>query len=231
MVEVRVWGDFACFTRPENKAERVTYDIMTPSAARGVLEAIFWKPEFQWRIREIWVLKPIQHLSILRNEVGNAQSIQSAYSWQESGEHYYADNDRTRVQRHSLVLRDVEYLIRAEMQLKPHASDPVFKYQDQFRRRIKRGQCHHTPYLGTREFSAYFAPPDGSEKPITRSDDLGRILFDITYVAEEGGPVIFRQHDTDGARWIEGRARPVFFSAQLDRGVLHVPLELYEEMN
>lgn len=229
MLEVKVWGDWACFTRPENKAERVSYDVMTPSAARGVLEAIFWKPEFRWQVREIWVLKPIRHFSILRNEVGSAASVRAAHGWQTNDGHYYADADRA--QRHSLLLKDVSYLIRAEMVLASHATDPVFKYRDQFRRRVQRGQCHHTPYLGNREFSAYFAPPDGNEEPIPISDDLGRILFDILYTEENDGPVLFAQHDGAGVNWVEGRAQPRFFPARLENGILRIPQSLYEEVN
>jgi len=229
MLEVKVWGDWACFTRPENKVERVSYDVMTPSAARGVLEAIFWKPEFQWQIREILVLKPIRHFSLLRNEVKNAALVRAARGWYKNDGHYYADGDRT--QRHSLVLKEVSYLIRAEMTLHSHASDPIFKYLDQFRRRVNRGQCHHMPYLGCREFSAYFAPPDGAETPIPRTDDLGRMLFDISYTPERSGPVVFRQHDSTGSAWVEGRASPHFFSARLDKGILSIPSELYEEVS
>lgn len=227
MLEVKVWGDWACFTRPENKVERVSYDVITPSAARGVLEAIFWKPEFRWQVREIWVLKPIRHFSILRNEVGSAASVRAARGWQDSDGHYYADADRA--QRHSLLLKDVSYLIRAEMDLASHATDPVFKYRDQFRRRVQRGQCHHTPYLGTREFSAYFALPDGNETPIPITDDLGRVLFDIAYTKEKDGPVLFAQHDAAGANWVEGHARPRFFPARLESGILRIPEGLYEE--
>lgn len=229
MLEVKVWGDWACFTRPENKAERVSYDVMTPSAARGVLEAIFWKPEFRWQVREIWILKPVRHSSILRNEVGSVASVRAAHGWQDNDGHYYADADRA--QRHSLLLKDVSYLIRAEIDLAPHATDPVFKYRDQFRRRVQRGQCHHTPYLGTREFSAYFALPNGTEKPIPVTDDLGRMLFDISYKKEKGGPIIFAQHDITGTNWVEGRARPRFFSARLENGTLRIPRSLYEEVD
>src|SRR4051812_13242771 len=97
-LDVRVWGEFACFTRPEFGTERVSYEVMTPSAARGVLEAIYWKPEFRWLIREIWALKPIRHISILRNEMNSTQSERSARSWERTGGGYYADEDRA--QRH-----------------------------------------------------------------------------------------------------------------------------------
>ena len=158
-LEVKVWGEFACFTRPEMKAERVSYSVMTPSAARGVLEAIFWKPEFSWQVREIWVLNPIRHFSILRNEVNSKAAFATARGWGRTGGGYFADEDRA--QRHTLALRDVAYLIKADMALAPHATEDIAKYRDQFRRRVNRGQCYHQPYLGCREFVASFGPPDG----------------------------------------------------------------------
>src|SRR5437773_2434743 len=166
---LRVWGDFACFTRPEMKVERVSYDVMTPSAARGVVEAIFWKPEFYWQIQQIWVLKPIRHFSILRNEINSKAVVSTARGWVNDGGGYFADDDRA--QRHTLALRGVAYLIKADILLKPHATDDVAKYRDQFRRRVNRGQRHSVPYLGCREFAAYFGPPDGNEQPIDLTDD------------------------------------------------------------
>jgi len=207
-VEVKVWGDFACFTRPEMKVERVSYDVMTPSAARGVLEAIFWKPEFSWQIREIWVLKPIRHFSILRKWVNGKAVVSTAKGWAENGGGYFAEDDRA--QRHTLALRDVAYLIKADAVLKPHATDDVAKYRDQFRRRVDRGQRHAAPYFGCREFTAYFGPPDGSERPIDVSDDLGRMLFDIDYAADDSG-----------------RGTPRFFAACLKSGILTIPTTLY----
>lgn len=208
LLEVKVWGDYACFTRPEMKVERVSYEVMTPSAARGVLEAIFWKPEFSWRVREIWVLKPIRHFSILRNEVNNKAIVSTARKWREEGGGYFAEEDRA--QRHTLALRDVAYIIKADIALKQHATDDIAKYRDQFRRRVNRGQCHSIPYLGCREFAAYFGPPDGSEQPIELSDDLGRMLLDLDYAPDESG-----------------RGVPRFFAARLEKGVLRVPIELY----
>src|SRR5215204_1330075 len=163
-LEVKVWGEFACFTRPEFGAERVSYEVMTPSAARGVLEAIFWRPEIEWRVREIVVLNPIRRFSILRNEVTSLQSERSARSWTGEGGGYYADEDRA--QRHTLCLRDVAYVIRADIFLKPHTNDHPAKYRDQFRRRVVRGQCFSQPYLGTREFSAFFGPPVADEEHV-----------------------------------------------------------------
>lgn len=227
-LEVKVWGDFACFTRPEFGVERVSYEVMTPSAARGILEAIFWKPEFRWRVREIAVLKPIRHYSILRNEMNSVQSERSARSWQAHGGGYYADDDRA--QRHTLCLRDVAYIIRADVELKEHTTDHPAKYRDQFRRRVKRGQCFTQPYLGTREFSAFFGPPDGDEEPIEPGEEygLGLMLFDVEFEPEAKGKVAYAGHGADGRTVERGNARPRFFQARLSGGVLRVPPELYE---
>ena len=130
-VELKVWGELACFTRPEMKAERVSYSVITPSAARGVLEAIFWKPEFSWQVREIWVLNPIRHFSILRNEVSSKAVVATVERWAKNGGGYFAEEDRA--QRHTLALRDVAYLIKADVALRHHATQDVAKYRDQFR--------------------------------------------------------------------------------------------------
>lgn len=219
---VRAWGDYALFTRPEFKTERVSYQVMTPSAARGVLEAIFWKPEMSWRIREIQVLKPIRHFSILRNEVNSHQSERAARNWARSGDGgYYADEDRS--QRHALCLRDVAYVIKADIELRGHATEPAAKYRDQFRRRVARGQCHHQPYFGTRECTAYFDEADSQERPISLSDDLGLMLLDVDFQVSDGGNLEYLAHDGDGARVVQGNATPRFFQAQLVQGVLTVP--------
>lgn len=205
-LQVKVWGEFACFTRPEMKVERVSYPVMTPSAARGVLEAIFWKPEFEWRVREIWVLNPIRQFSILRNEVNNRQSNRSAMSWADSGGGYYADEDRA--QRHTLGLRDVAYVIKANIALRAYADADEAKYRDQFRRRVQRGQCLHRPALGCREFAADFCNLDGTERSIEVTEDLGLMLGDLSYKAD-------------------GRGTPVFFNARLEDGVMSVPQHIY----
>lgn len=230
MLTLKVWGDYACFTRPENKVERVSYDVMTPSAARGVLEAVFWKPEFEWRVREIHVLKPIRRFSLLRNEVNALASERAAKGWAANGGGYFAEEDRS--QRHALILRDVAYLIRADIVLKPHASDPVQKYREMFTRRVGRGQAFHQPYLGTREFTAFFDLPDGDEQAIDLTDDLGRMLFDLRFTGapgQKGGRLKYRTHSPEGGRWTSGNATPAFFPARLQAGVLHVPRQLYGE--
>jgi CRISPR-associated protein Cas5d len=217
---VKVWSnDGALFTRPEFGAERVSYPVMTPSAARGVLEAIFWKPEFTWIVREIKVLKPIRHFSILRNEMNSWQSASSAKS---PDYHYFADDDRA--QRHSLCLRDASYIISAEILLKDHANAPDAKYRAQFRRRVKKGQCHHQPYLGTREFSAFFAEPDGTEVTINHTDELGLMLWDMDFVSDpEAKQIEFLTHDAAGGKVTKGTAKPRFFRAKLEKGVMRVP--------
>lgn len=218
-LEVKVWADYACFTRPEFGAERVSYPVMTPSAARGVLEAIFWKPEFCWVVREIQVLKPIQHFSIVRNEINSWQSPSAAKS---ADYRYFADGDRA--QRHTLGLRNVAYLIKADIALKPHANAHEAKYRDQFRRRVKKGQCHHQPYMGTREFSAFFAEPDPQDEPIAHSDELGLMLLDMEFTATADAPTItYFTHDHTGATVTKGKAQPKFFRAQLTNGILRVP--------
>jgi len=211
-LEVVVTGEMACFTRPENKAERVSYPVMTPSAARGVLEAIYWKPEFSWRVLEIHVLKKFQQISLLRNEINDCQSSRSAAAL--GNGNYLADDNRA--QRNTLALRDVAYLLRATQQLHPHCTDDIAKYRDSFRRRVQRGQCFQQPYLGCREFAAQFYPPDGSEKPIEVNMDLGPMLFDLRF-----------RHNSDGKGI---GASPVFFDARLENGVLKVPGHVYEEV-
>jgi CRISPR-associated protein Cas5d len=217
---VKVWSeDGALFTRPEFGAERVSYPVMTPSAARGVLEAIFWKPEFTWRVREIKVLKPIRHFSILRNEMNSWQSASSAKNPEY---HYFADDDRA--QRHSLCLRDASYIISAEILLKAHADAPDAKYRAQFRRRVKKGQCYHQPYLGTREFSAFFSEPDDTEVAIDHTDELGLMLWDMDFVSDpEAKQIEFLTHDSTGGKVTKGTAKPKFFRAKLEKGVMKVP--------
>ncbi len=226
-LEVKVWGEFACFTRPEMKAERVSYPVMTPSAARGVLEAIFWKPEFSWQVREIWVLNPIRHFSILRNEVNSKAVVSTAAGWAENGGGYFAEEDRA--QRHTLALRDVAYLIKAGIVLRTHATEDIAKYRDQFRRRVNRGQCYNRPYLGCREFAAAFCPPDGTEGAIDYDDELGLILFDQVFQPDDDGPVQFKVHNQKGEHPVCGKATPKFFRAKLQGGILKVPCELYRK--
>ncbi len=199
-LQVQVWGDFACFTRPEMKVERVSYPCMTPSAARGVLEAIFWRPEFTWVVRQIDILRPIRYFSILRNEVKSKAAARSA----QAGSVMLADEERT--QRHTLALRDVAYVIHADVALRPHArTENPAKYRDQFRRRVAAGRCYRQPYLGCREFGAFFGEPAG-QAPAPIDEDLGPMLLDIEYAPCDSG-----------------RGTPIFFDARIEGGRLSVP--------
>lgn len=207
-VEVKVWSPaeapYACFTRPEMKVERVSYPVMTPSAARGVLEAIFWKPQISWRVQEIVVLNPITYFSLMRNEVNTRTSERSARSWEKNGGGFVASEDRA--QRNTLALRDVAYIIRANIALKPGVDEDPAKYRDQFRRRVARGQCYAMPYLGCREFTAAFGPVEGDEVSTAGSMRIGRMLYDLDFINGNSGEAI-----------------PRFFDTELVDGVLRIP--------
>jgi len=196
-VVVQVWGDGALFTRPELKVERVSYPVMTPSAAAGVLEAIFWKPEFVWRIVAIEVLAPIRQATQRRNETSDLASLADAASGCKR-----IDTIAHRVQRNAVFLRDVVYRLHAHVDLRAHATKREAAYRDQFRRRVARGACFSQPYLGTREFSAFFGYPD-DRRPIDLTENLGIMLHSV-------------DHSTTPASF-------TWFNARLDRGVLYVP--------
>lgn len=206
-IAVRVWGDFACFTRPELKVERVSYTVPTPTGARGMIEAIYWRPEFRWVIREIEVLKPIAYFAILRNEVNTRASERSAQAWAKSGTGGFVASD-DRAQRNTLALKDVAYIIRADIEVKPGVEAPAPKFRAQARRRIQRGQCFAQPYLGCREFTASFGEPRPEDTPLDLTMDLGRMLLAMDYADQAAG-----------------KATPRFFNAKLDRGVLRIPRE------
>lgn len=205
---IKVWGEWACFTRPELKVERVSYPVMTPSAARGVLEAVFWKPEMHWEVSEIRVLQPIRYFSILRNEILQRQTLGVARNWQRTGGGLDASNKNVRVQRHTVGLRDVAYIIVARPRLNPGSTADVAKYRDQFRRRVQQGRCFATPFLGCREFSASFGPPSSVDRPTNISMYVGPMLHQIDY-------------RTDGS----GTGIPRFFDATVTEGVLRVPAQ------
>lgn len=203
-LRVLVSGELACFTRPEMKIERVSYPAMTPSAARGVLEAIFWKPQFQWRINEIWILNDVRWVSMVRNEVKHKASVAATTRWASRGGSFDARLDHTL--RHTLALRDVSYLIRATIALKRQDLGLQAAFRDQFRRRVLRGACFHRPYLGCREFAGYFSQPTGNESPIQWNADLGLMLYEMAYIPGLYGP-----------------AEPRFFPAVVREGVLRIP--------
>lgn len=201
---LKVWGRNACFTRPEMKVERVSYDVMTPSAARGVLEAILWKPAIRWKVMQIDVLNPIKWESVRRNEVGAVMSPRASGLFIEE----------QRQQRAGLFLRDVAYTVHAyfEMTDKAGEEDTVIKFQEMFLRRAERGQCYHRPYLGCREFAAEFEVFTNGKphpEPIPVSQDLGWMLYDMDYKDKEPMARFFRASLDNGRMIIdEKEVRP-----------------------
>jgi CRISPR-associated protein Cas5d len=204
-VQLRVWGDYACFTRPEMKVERVSYDVITPSAARGILEAIHWKPAIRWVIDRIHVRKPIRFTSVRRNEVGSKISTQKAAAAKNAGslEKLGLLVDVDRQQRSATVLRDVDYIIEAHFDLTGKASDDTeAKHLGIFNRRLAIGQCFHHPCFGTREFPASFSAIDGptrtpADPTLKGARDLGYMLYDIDF-ARDRQPLFYRPTMVDG---------------------------------
>jgi len=207
-IRLHIWGGYACFTRPEMKAERVSYDVMTPSAARGILEAVHWKPAIYWVIDHIHVLKPIRFQSFRRNEVGAKISSAAAERAMRAGSlaGLGLSIEDNRQQRAATLLVDVDYVIEAHFELtaKAQDDDTPAKHASMFNRRAASGQCFHRPYLGTREFPADFALlPEGAALPAStlpddqRNRDLGWMLHDIDYPGAVSR--FFRARLTDGA--------------------------------
>ena len=200
-VKLKVWGDYACFTRPEMKVERVSYDMMTPSAARGILEAIYWKPTIRWVVDRIHVLNPIRFENVRRNEVGSVMSPRADSLFVEE----------QRQQRAALVLRDVAYVIEAHFVFTGNEDNNPSKHKEMFERRTRKGQCFHHPYFGCREFPVCFElVEEGSPvSQLSGEQDLGWMLHDIDF------------HNNMKAR---------FFRAKMRDGVVEVPPLQCEEV-
>lgn len=200
---LEVSGPFACFTRPEMKVERVSYDVITPSAARSVFEAILWKPEIRWTVTRIEVLKPVRWINLRRNEVGavvSTRNVQQAMNAGSGKLALFIEDERQ--QRAGLFLRDVAYRLHAELALSPKARDPLVKYTEMFARRAARGQCVNQPYLGCREFAADFrlvTDPASESTSLAESRDLGWMLHDLDFAnPADPQPRFFRAHMTNG---------------------------------
>ena len=207
-VRLEVWGDYACFTRPEMKVERVSYDVMTPSAARGILEAIFWHPGMKYVIDRIHVLSPIAFANIRRNEVKSKVSASAVYEHMTGGgKDLYLNASEDIQQRAAMVLQNVRYVIDVHFELVPDkmgAGDNVGKFSEMLKRRIEKGQCYHRPYFGCREFPVQFQMWEEKDIPTAypnESRDLGFMLFDMDYRDPQN-------------------IRPMFFRAKLENGVL-----------
>lgn len=221
-LRLHVWGDLALFTRPEMKVERVTYDVPTPSAARGIFEAIYWKPQFRWVVRKIHVCKPIRYLSVRRNEVGTkipAGPVASAMSSGSGSLGLYVEDERQ--QRAATFLRDVAYLFEADIEIldatesdgtKMSHGAALAKHSECFIRRVERGQCFQRPYLGTRECVAHFGTsfPDGF--PESCPDELKDVSGKPTDLG-------YMLHDID----FSDAMTPHFFRASMSNGVIDVP--------
>jgi CRISPR-associated protein Cas5d len=204
-IRLHVWGPYGLFTRPELKVERVSYDAMTPSAARGILEAVHWKPAIRWVIDRLHVLEPIRFASIRRNEVGHKAPVGRIKAAMRSGDvsGLVLHADRDRQQRAATVLVNPVYVIEAHFEMTPKAGpdDDAGKHLDIFNRRARRGQCFHRPSLGTREFAADFAliEPDAPlPRAIPETRDLGLMLWDIDHTAPGRPSMFFRAALRDG---------------------------------
>ena len=208
-IQIEVWGDFACFSRPESKVERLTYPVITPSAARGILSAVYSKPiEFYWQIKRIEVLSPIKYISFKRNEVINSKinprspkSILVEDTKKTGAEH--------RTQRQSVVLKDVRYRITAQIIKQPEFSGNTQQLYEQAIRRIKTGKCFYQPSFGLREFVCYFGEPTDAA-PISDSLDIGIMLYDV-----------FDLHKYELSETAESYI--TLFRARMEHGVIDVP--------
>lgn len=218
-IKLEVWGDYACFTRPELKTERYSYDVMTPGAAIGILEAIFWHPGLHYRIDRIHVLNPIQFTSVRRNEVKSKLKGTGVKTAIKKGEFtgLYLNTKTDIVQRAATVLKDVHYVIEAHFDIGPeaNATDNPGKFQDILKRRVRKGQCYHQPYLGVREFPANFQlwekTMEGNSVYEGQKKDLGIMLHHMAYTPRVlwNGKVVYD-------------AAPTFFRAVLSEGVLEL---------
>ena len=214
---LEVWGPMACFTRPELKVERVSYDVITPSAARAIFEAIFWKPAIHWQVTKIEVLNPIKWTSVRRNEVGALASKNPIFI------------EEKRQQKNTLLLKDVRYRIWAKQEFIPkrkrtaqpdlkeeHADENPAKYNAMFERRASKGQCFTQPYLGTRECSASFRlvnpETDALDSPIAENRDFGIMLYDMDFESNLKNPPA------------------MFYRARMENGVIIVPPKVSEEI-
>lgn len=230
-IRLEVWGDLAAFNRPEMKVERVSYDVMTPSAARGILEAIYWKPQMRWVIDRIHVLRPIRFTHVRRNEISTKIPVKgkggvTAAMRSGQGSLGLAVEDH-RQQRAAMVLRDVRYGIAAHVEIVSLGEDggqplakPEAKHLEMFKRRASRGQFFHHPYLGVREHPAHFELVErfgACPEELAGERDLGFMLHDVAFVPDPKGEIL------DSGNGTRLRAEPRFFRAMMRDGVVDVP--------
>lgn len=203
-VLMEVWGLTACFTRPEMKTERVSYDVPTPSAARGMIKSIYYHPGLKWTIDRIWVLNPIQFMNLRRNEVSSKISASNVMQEANGGKQSCIVTTQDIQQRATMMLKDVRYVIEAHFDMtdKANASDNPGKFQDIVKRRLRKGACYAAPYLGTRECTAHFRLWEGGAiEGIDETRDLGYMLYDMDYSDPE-------------------HIQPMFFRAKMEHGCI-----------
>lgn len=219
---IEVWGEFACFSRPELKVERFSYPVITPSAARGIFDAVFCKPkEFRWQIRKIEVLAMPSYIALRRNEVKDKASVPAILKWMkgtvepeplwaDASEDLLGTDMKGRTQRQTMALRDVRYRLHAEIRPWPGFEWTLPALEEQFMRRASQGKCFCQPFFGCREFPAYFQPASNSPSPVAWDQDLGLMLYDVFDLSRPGG-------NTD-------KPCVTLFKAKVRAGVLDVPL-------
>ena len=220
---LEVWGDLACFTRPELKVERFSYPVITPSAARAIFEAVYWKKTFRWQVEKIEVLKPPRYIALRRNEVKDKVPASSVASWMAGKEEpipIYADGDKNllgtdqkgRTQRQTMALKDVAYRLHARAVPWPTRENELAEVWSQFERRASHGKCFNQPYFGCREFPAYFRLVENGEEsliPYAMNLDIGFMLYDVFDLSQPG----------------DSASKPAIslFHAQVNQGILQVP--------
>lgn len=206
-IRIVVSGPFACFTRPDLKVERVSYDILTPSAARNIVQAIYWHPGVHYRITQIDLLSSIKRMQIMRNELSSKISAATVLNSGRVGKDMYINPADDIMQRSAIILKDVKYCIHVDvgMTSEAHLGDSLEKYRSILLRRARKGQCYTQPYLGLKEFSANFKLLELGEhvQPVHENRDLGLMLYDLNYANTE-------------------HIRPMFFFAQLRNGVMNL---------
>lgn len=203
-IKMEVWGEYACFTRPEMKVERVSYDVPTPSAARGMVESVYYHPGLKWHVDKIYVCKPIRFTNILRNEVASKISVRNVLTEANGKKRSYIDRNADIQQRATTMLRNVHYVIEAHFEMTDQAnpSDNPGKFQDIVKRRLRNGQAYMQPYLGCRECTAHFRLWEGGDiLTIDETRDLGYMLYDMDYSDSQN-------------------IQPMFFRAQMVHGVI-----------
>ena len=235
-IKIKVWSDYACFTRPEMKTERVSYDVITPSAARGVLEAIYWKPQIKWLIDRIHVLNPIQFTNIRRNEVASKISAGTVVSAAKKGHANVGMLiEADRQQRAATILRNPAYIIEAHFELQDK-KETIEKHFNMCKRRVEKGQYFHKPYLGCREYPAHFewveTLPESTSLPEEQTNrDFGFMLYDIFYQPYD--PKIHDKKDyiIESNQGVKLHATPQFYRAIMKSGIIEVPHPSHSELH